>query len=253
MNYTSLDTISRSLLLQKGLPIHWYTQFLKYSADCIRELSFDSMRVINSVALPISPVTFATNLPCDYVDWVKVGVPQGQFVQPLVQRLSINRLTAFTPQGQPTSYGGGFAADLEFPFWPGYWMFQNVDDLGEQVGRLFGYNTAFTNNSFEVIPERGQIQFCENICSTTCILQYISSGQTTSNATKIDPQAQAAVEAYMDWKYKSHSRRFSAGEVEQAFGHYKIELRRFRARKDELTCWDIRQAIYRTYMATPKT
>lgn len=241
------------MLLQKGLPLHWYVQMLKYSADCIRELSFDSMRAISTVTLPISPVTFATDLPCDYVDWIKVGVPQGQFVQPLVQRLTINRLTDYTTQGQPTAYPGGDSKSLEFPFWPGYWMFQNVDDLGEQVGRLFGYNTSFTNNSFKVIPERGQIQFCQNLCSEVCVLEYISSGQTTSNSTKIDPQCQAAVEAYMDWKYKSHSRRFSPAEAEQAFGHYKIELRRFRARKDDITCWDIRNTIYRNYIGSPKT
>jgi hypothetical protein len=253
MNYTSLDTITRSVLLQKGLPLHWYVQFLKYAADSIRELCFDSMRAINTVSLPIDQRDFTSDLPCDYVDWVKVGVPQGQFVQPLVQRLSMNRLTNFTSQGQPTTYGDANSVNMDFPFWPGYWMFQNIDDLGEQVGRLYGYNTAFTNNTFKVLPERGQIQFCESLCQPVCILEYISSGQTMSNSTKIDPQCQAAVEAYMDWKYKSHSKRFSPGEAEQAFGHYKIELRRFRARKDELTCWDIRQSIYRTYMASPKT
>jgi hypothetical protein len=254
MNYTSLDTITRSVLLQKGLPLHWYVQFLKYAADCVRELSMDSMRAISTAMLTISPIDYAADLPCDYVDWIKIGVPQGQFVQPLVQRLSMNRLTNYTPQGQPTTYGDqNVTADLDFPFWPGYWMFQNIDDLGEQVGRLYGYNTAFTNNTFKVIPERGQVQFCESICQTTAVLEYISSGQTTANSTKIDPLCQAAVEACIDWKYKLHSRRFSGGEAEQAFQLYKIELRRFRARKSDLTPWDIRQAIYRTYMQSPKT
>jgi hypothetical protein len=253
MNFTSLDTITRSMLLQKGLPLHWYVQFLKYSADCIRELSFHSLRVINTVTLPISQITFAADLPCDYVDWVEVGVPQGQFVQPLVQRESLNNLTAHTAQGQPTSYGNAQTVNMDFPFWPGYWMFQNVDDLGENIGRLFGYNTAFSNNFFKIIPERGQIQFSESLQQTTANLQYISSGQTTSNVTRIDPQAQAVVEAYDDWKYKSHSRRFSPGEAEQAFAHYKIELRLFRARKSNVTPWDIRNIIYKNYIGSPKT
>lgn len=253
MNYTSLDTITRSVLLQKGLPLHWYVQFLKYAADAVRELSFDSMRAISAVSLPIDQRNFAANLPCDYVDWIKIGVPQGQFVQPLVQRLSVNRLTNFNTQGLPVSYGDAQTVNMDFPFWPGYWMFQNVDDLGENVGRLYGYNTAFTNNFFKVIPERGQIQFAETLQQKVCVLEYISSGQTTSNATKIDPLAQAAVEAWMDWKYKLHAgRRFNINDVEEAFRYYKIELRRFRARKNEMTPWDIRQAIYRTYMAAPK-
>lgn len=253
MNYQSLDNITRSMLLQKGLPLHWYVQFLKYAADIYRELCFDSMRAINTVILTIDQRDFAANLPCDYVDWIKIGVPQGQFVQPLVQRLSINRLTQHTATGQPTSYGDPNTVNMDFPFWPGYWMFQNIDDLGENVGRLYGYNTAFTNNTFKVIPERGQIQFCESLGQNVVVLEYISSGQTMSNATKIDPQAQAVIEAGQDWKYKLHSKRFSGGEAEQAFQLYKIELRRFRARKSDITPWDLRQAIYRTYMAAPKT
>src|SRR5882757_6471794 len=213
MNWTSLDNIARSLLLQKGLPLHWYVQFLKYCADAYRELCFDSMRAINTVVLPISQIDFAANLPCDYVDWIKVGVPQGQLVQPLVQRPSINRLTNYTAQGQATTYGNGQTVNMDFPFWPGYWMFQNIDDLGENVGRLYGYNTGFTNNFFKVIPERGQIQFAETLQQTEAVLEYISSGQTVSNATKIDPQAQAVMEAYADLKYKLHSKRFSGGEL----------------------------------------
>lgn len=253
MTFTSLDTITRSVLLQKGLSLHWYVQFLKYAADAVRELSFDSMRAISTVTLTIDQRTFAANLPCDYIDWIKIGVPQGQFVQPLVQRLTINRLTNFTAQGQPTTYGDAQTVNMDFPFWPGYWMFQNIDDLGENVGRLYGYNTAFTNNTFKVIPERGQIQFAETLANTVCVLEYISSAGALSNTTKIDPLCQAVVEAYIDWKYKLHAgRRFSEGEALAAMNLYKIELRRFRARKSDITPWDIRQAVYRTYMQAPK-
>jgi|HubBroStandDraft_2_1064218.scaffolds.fasta_scaffold00002_7 hypothetical protein len=253
MYFTSLDTITRSMLLQKGLPLHYYVQFLKYSADCVRELSYDSMRAVSTATLPISQQDFAADLPCDYVEWIKVGVPQGQFIQPLVQRESINRLTNYTAQGVPTTYGNAQTVDLDFPFWPGYWMFQNIDDLGENVGRLFGYNTAFSNNYFKVIPERGQIQFAETLQQTCCVLEYISSGQTVSNATKIDPLCQAAVEAYAEWKWKQHGRKSSPGEVDVALQMYKIELRRFRARKDNMTPWDIRQTIYKNYIGASKT
>lgn len=253
MVYTSLDQITRSMLLQKGLPLHWYVQFLKYSCDCVRELTYDSMRAITTVTLPINPNDFAADLPCDYVDWIKIGVPQGQFVQPLVQRLTINRLPNHNAQGMPVTYGDAQTVNMDFPFWPGYWMFQNIDDLGENVGRLYGYNTAFTNNTFKVIPERGQIQFCESLGQNVCVLEYISSGQSASNATKIDPLCQAAVESYCDWKFKQHGKRSSPGEVQEAFQLYKIELRRFRARKDDLTPWDIRQAVYRAYMGAVKT
>lgn len=253
MTFTSLDTITRSVLLQKTLPLHWYVQFLKYASDCVRELSFDSMQAINSVTLLIDRRDFTVDLPCDYIDWVRVGVPEGQFVRPLVQQDSFNRLTNFTPTGMPTTYGAGTPQNIDFPFWPGFWMFQNIDDLGESVGRLYGFGAALYHNGFKVIRERGQIQLNQGLRACEIVLDYISSGQAISNATRIDPLCQAVVEAYVDWKYKSHSKRFSTAEAEQAFGHYKIELRKFRARKDELTPFDIRQVIYRNYIGTAKT
>lgn len=252
MTFTSLDTIVRSVLLQKALPVHYYVQFLKYSADCYRELAYDSLRAINTIELPIDQRMKAANLPCDYIDWVSVGVPVGQFVRPLVQRDTINPLTKKTAQGQPTTYGIPAPVVQDFFFLQGYWWYSNIDDLGENLGRMFG-GTPSPSNSFKVIPERGQIQFDEAMASTVCVLQYISSGQSMDNVTRIEPLAQACIEAYMDWKYKSHSKRFSAGEAEQGFQHYKIELRRFRARKDELTIPDIRQAIFKSYLGAPKT
>lgn len=253
MNFTSLDNITRSVLLQKALPLHWYCQMLKYASDCVRELSFDSLQAINSVILQIDKRDFTVDLPCDYIDWIKVGVPQGQFVRPLVQKDSFNRLTNFTPQGVPTTYGAGTPQNIDFPFWPGFWMFQNIDDLGESVGRLYGFGAALYHNGFKVLRERGQIQLSQGLRACEIVLDYISSGQSISNATKIDPLCQAAVEAYMDWKYKSHSKRFSPAEAETAFGHYKIELRRFRARKSNLTCADIKQTIFANYIGAPKT
>lgn len=241
------------MLLQKNLPLHWYVNFLKYAADCVRELAIDSAHAINEVELTIDQRDWTVNLPCDYVDWIKVGIPEGQYVRPLTQRESFNRLTNYTSQGVPTTYGAGTPQNVDFPFWPGFWMFQNVDDLGESVGRLYGFGAALYQNGFKVFPERGQIQLTQGLRSRTIVLQYLSSGQTVNNATKIDPLCQACVEAYIDWKFKSHSKRFAPGEAEQAFGHYKIELRRFRARKNDMTIADIKQAIFRNYVLTAKT
>lgn len=253
MVFQSLDNIVRSVLLQKALPLHWYVQFLKYAADAVRELSIDSMRVVNTVILTVDQRNMAADLPCDFIDWVEVGVPQGQFVKPLVQRQSINDLTKYTPQGVPTLYGSNNTNDFQFGWWPGYWMYQNIDDLGENLGRLYGMNASFYPDTFKVVRERGQIQMAETYCYGVIVLRYISSGMTVDNATKIDILSQASIEAYIDWKYKLHSKRFNRAEANDAFQLYKIELRRFRARKDDLTSYDIRQAIYRTYMPVPKT
>lgn len=247
MIYTSLDQIVRRVLLQKRLPIHYYVEFLAHGAACIRELSYDSLRIVNTVTLQLNTYN-AADLPCDYIDWVLVGVKQGQFIQPITQRDTINNLTNYNAQGQPILYGGANTVNMDFPFWPGYWMFQNIDDLGENLGRLYGYNTGIDPNGFKVIRERGQIQFTESFNNCRIVMQYISDGQNCDNASKLDPMVQSAVEAYINWK------RSPNADIERSAegAAYYNQRRIYRARKDELTPWDIRQILYRNYKGSIK-
>lgn len=248
MRFTTLDTITQSVLLQKNLPLHYYLRFLKFGCDCLRELSFDSLKIVNTVQLNIPTTSFACDLPCDYVDWVLVGIPQGQFVRPVTQRDSINQLANYDTTGHVVPFGDAQAQNLDFPFWPGYWMFQNIDDLGENVGRMFGYNTGNTNDMFKIIRERSQIQFGQLFPSNTAILEYISDGQTADNLTKVDPMVQACVEQYINWK------RSPNADVERSpeGASYYNQKRIFRARRNGITPWDIRQAMYRNYVGSPK-
>ena len=242
MIYTTLDKIIRRVLLQKRLPIHYYVEFLVHASNAVRELSYDSLRVINTIELTPNQY-WAIDLPCDYVDWVQVGMKQGQFVQPITQRDSINPLVQQLPNGQPTTYGAANSVNLDFPFWPGYWMFQNIDDLGENVGRLYGYNTGYGNNGFKVIPERGQIQLTETYDGGTIMLDYISDGQQADNATRIDPLAQSTIEAYINWKRSPNADVDNSPEGVSFVNQRKL----LRARKNDLTPWDIRQILYRNY------
>lgn len=249
MKYTTIDKIVRSLLIQKRCPLHYYLEYAKYAIDCIRELTFDSLRLVNTTLLTVDEDCYCADLPCDYVDWTKVGLKQGQFVQPITQRETINRLHNYSITGAIIPYGDANTVNLDFPFWPGYWMFQNIDDLGENVGRLFGYNTGIATNGFKIIPERGQIQFTESIETTTVVLEYISDGQTSNNASQVDPYAQAVIEAYIRWRTSPNS---DVDRSPEGIA-YANARRLFRARKDELTIADIKQILYRNYKGAPKT
>lgn len=246
MTYTSLDKIVRSVLIQKRLPLHYYLEFLKHAADALRELSFDSLMIINSVELTVDHTGYLADLPCDYVDWTKVGIKQGQFVQPVTQRDSINRLHNYNTTGDVINFGDQNSVNMDFPFWPGYWMFQNIDDLGENLGRLYGYNTGIANDGFKIIPERGQIQLTESFNESTIVLEYISNGQTSDNATQIDPYAQSAIEAYVNWK-RSPNADIDRSPEGMSFYNRRRQLR---SRMNGVTPWDIRQILYHNYKAS---
>lgn len=247
MRFTTLDKIIRRNLLAKRLPLHYYVEFMVHASTALRELSFDSLRVINTVELQLTDY-FAADLPCDYVDWTKIGIKMGQFVQPITQRDSINRLHNYNNQGEIITYQDPATFNMDFPFWPGYWMFQNIDDLGENLGRLYGFNTGLVPDGFKVLPERNQIQFLETARDTTYVLEYISDGQTSDNATQVDQYAWTAIEAYINWKRSTNADNDHSPE---AF-NYKNQRRTLRARMSQVTLYDIRQILYRNYRASVK-
>lgn len=248
MRFTTIDKIVRGVLIQKRWPLHYYLECAKHALDCLRELTFDSLRIVNTVELTINEDGYYADLPCDYVDWTKVGLKIGQFVQPITQRDSINRLHNYDSQGAIINYGDATDAITDYPFWPGYWMYQNIDDLGENIGRLYGYNTAVANNSFKILRERGQIQFNESTQTNTIVLEYISDGQTSDNATQVDPYAESCIESYISWKTSPSGDNDRSPEGRS----YANARRIFRARKNELTLVQIRQILYANYRMSQK-
>jgi hypothetical protein len=182
------------------------------------------------------------------VDWTKIGIKMGQFVQPITQRDSINRLHAFDNQGQIVTYGDPNTVNLDFPFWPGYWMFQNISDLGENLGRLYGFNTGLVPDGFKVLEERNQIQFTETMRTTTVVLEYISNGQTSNNASQVDEYAWTTIEAFINWKRTPNADNEHSPEAQL----YKNQRRLLRGRMSELTVYDIRQILQKNYRASIK-
>lgn len=258
MRWTSLDQITRSLLLQRGYPIHWYVDFMKYASDGLRELTFDVLRVVNSAKLPVNSYK-AVTLPCDYVDWVKVGIQTGQYVHPLAQG-PINRLNNFDSSGRKIPYDDtmpdGTFADIR-----GMTEYVNgLTALGEHTGGIFNHNAGRSIGTFIELPEREEIQLDNDFPYDFIILDYVSDGGSctcgcdcgTDSATRIIPYAIAAIEAYVNWKLKAYNRAYGAGEVEQARLEFATQVTILRARKGSMSRWDIVQAARLGYSGTYK-
>lgn len=250
---TTLDRIVRSVLLQKGFPLHYYLRYLKYGSDCIRELSYDTVPCITPVTLQLNSY-FAVDVPCNFQDIVRIGVRQGQFLHPIAQRNTATNTLNYNSSGQPIPWTTLNPANQynDFAYYPGYWMYNNIDDLGESVGRAFGLNSGDTNLWYKYIPERRQIQFSEQFPCNEIVLEYINDGECINNATMVDSYSIATIEAYIDWKYKLHQRRQNLQETEIAKRNFGMEWRKLRARKNELDIVQIRQILQRSYNGAPK-
>lgn len=251
MRFITIDNIVRSTLMQKGWSLHWYIQALKFASDCLRELTFDSLKNINPVALPVSS-TGTVDLPCDYVDMVKIGLQRGQKIKPLVQEDSINRLQNKDSNGVPILYSEPQQDNIDIRFTPFLLESEFVTDNYEPRGRLFGFSAGWLNDGYKVLRERGQIQLDQNITDTQIYLEYISDGQSSDNATMIHPYAQKTIEAYIFWQFKEHSRTYGAGERQLAQNEFNAQRRILRARLNGLTKYDYIRIVRKGYSATIK-
>lgn len=250
MVLVSLDSIIRRVLVSKGLPLHYYVELMVHASTAVRELTFDSLQVFNTTTLTLNSY-FAADLPCDFVDDILVGIPVGQFLQTQTKRDNISPLRnqsatdgSYIPYGTPTSAN---VFDF-FGFWPGWFWYSNMDDLGENVGRYFGIDSGATSNGYQIFRERGQIQFTETFASTDAVLIYLSDGQTLDNCSQITPLAFACIEAFINWK------RSKNADIEKSAEAYSWanQRRLFRARMNQLTLADLRQTLYSNYRASPK-
>lgn len=230
MKWTSLHTIVEGYRIQRGYPIHYYTQFLYLSSRVYEEINFDSLQNIKTAKLPVNEFNEVA-VPCDFMDWVKVGVASGQLVRNLSPREGINRLANINTTGNQILYGNpdGVSIDaFDSIFFRGYNRFYN--GVPEIEGRLFGRGLGSNPHTFTFVKERGVIQLYEGLQADHIILQYITDGSSVDNATLITPYAKSTIETGIEWKRKDSSRLYSPGEVKLAHNEHDRQHKVLRAR-----------------------
>lgn len=251
MKLITLNGITRSVLAQKRLPIHYYARFLKYGSDGVREIIFDILQVTNTVRLAVNEF-YEAEIPSDYVDFCKVGVQAGQYSRPLVSKHTINNLADFnTTTGAQQNYPD---LDAVGDDWPGFfqWWGININTNGENIGGYYGLGAGSEPDTFKIIESRNVIQVNQNLCRNTIVLEYISDGSYANAATKITPYAQKSIETYIDWQYKEHSKSFGAYDADKAKAIFYRECEVLRARKDNLTPELVERIINRNRKASIK-
>jgi len=251
MTFTTLDTIVRRGLLETGLPIHYYFEYLIHSSSCLRELSFDTLKIVNTVSLPVNEYG-GVDLPNDFVDDVAVCLPSGTTLMPLPHINHINPMRMHNPttgayqvpsvNSNPAGVGDNF-------FWgsAGWLWYWNVNDFGEPTGRFFGARGG-TERGYKVIKERRQIQMSFDYAGQSIVLQYISDGQNIDNATQVDPQAIQCIRAWQEWKRSPNANNeYSAEAI--TFWNRKKNLK---ARLSGLSLVDVKNALRNSFTASVK-
>lgn len=267
MKFYSLNNIVNNVLLRRGYSIHWYMQFLVSAKDCLRQLTLDAVPIINTQLLDVvvDGGYKVVNLPCDLIDYTKVGVRVGQFVKPLLPRNSINRLHNYNDAGDIIPYDNitdveernndgniDIVSGFNSPWYS--WDTVTWDTYGEFTGRFYGFSGAGSeSDTFKFLPERNQIQLDENLFVDKIVLEYISDGMCCDNASKINVYTVDTIEAYILWQMKEQNRNYSSQERELAKQEYLRQYGILLARINPITIEVLRRIVNRQYKASIKT
>ena len=261
MTTASLDYIVKNFLLKKGYPLHWYMQSLVYAADCLRDITFDDLRVINTKIIPVDQTINAAELPSDYQDYVTVGVMVGQRIRPLTPTSTLNALInlnenlnfAEQPWNENVTSSDSNSSQLYYGALPyAQWFTVRYNDYGENIGRSFGFGAGHQEDTFQIFKERNQIQLDQTFSVENIVLQYVSDGQEADSATQIDPYAIKTIQAYIGWQTRENNRNYNMGERQMAQNEYVRERKILRARKADWSVEKIKRIVQKNSQASPK-
>lgn len=234
MTFTSLDAICRSTLLKKRYSLHFYLDCLLAARDCLRELTIDNLRIVNTALLPVNEFN-AVQIPSGAADVVSVEVMNGQGRRKLVHTDKINTLKTFDSNFSQERYSA--ASVNENGAITGFFGTLNTSNfnlLGEAIGGIFGLGDT-QSDTYTIIPERNEIQLCEGLYVEQVLVTTIGDGQTADAASHVETYAIKAIEEYILWQLKEHRRDISQQEKLIMERRYLNEVEKLRARKNPLT------------------
>lgn len=256
MKYSTLDQITRSVLMNKGYSLHYYVQFLKYSSDCLREMAMDDLKIINTVVLNINSYK-AAKIPPDCIDVVAVGMENGQYLRPLTQVDGLLRNYNYDSHGNPQVWPpnpdgvNNTLAIFGVPFLTYYML--NYNSRGENLGGMYGYRTDGSPFIFEVMKERNEIQFDSAFSCSSVVLTYISDGRSATAASQVDTYSEKTIEDYIDWQHAEHNRTIPGGEKERKFNKYVGSRTVYRGRANIMGKDEILNTFRNSYHASIKS
>lgn len=241
MTYTTLHKIVTGLLSQRKYPIHFYADFLIYGVRVLEELHLDVLHNARVVKLDVNDFGEAT-LPIDFLDEISVSVEAGQSIRPMVHRRLNPLMNTVNGIQEPYSVEVGFYGMGDAAL---------INDLGELTGRFYGLR-SIPAESYSINKTRNIIQVDARSGKGSIYLNYISDGSEVDNATQINPYAKATIEDGILWKYASHKRGTSPGEVRGLEIVYLRRRKVLKARLNSLTINDIKSSFYQNSTGSPR-
>ena len=257
--YKTIEQLADSMCLDLGEGMHRKEQYLHWLIKESERWKMDGAKEVKTVKLPLTAWK-SIELPSDCIDWIKVGVQDGDVIKVFVNKNDIavihdlddNNIPIVNPE--PQSLTQCDLTQIPIPFYN--FLYPSGDP-----GRIFGYHVKdngfgyFTVNRNE---DTDEIQFRTKAVNAgdQIYLEYLADGWNPNSQTVIHPYACELLELgghYRRLKFdKANGKRsISSDDVAIALRDYQNEFDRVVYRMWDLSVDDILETFSNGYMMVP--
>jgi hypothetical protein len=188
------------------------------------------------------------NLPADYIDYVKIGIPINGKLRVITRHDSILLPRVFDDTGLPVGNTDGDtdAGISNCIFFSDH--FRNGAFIGGLYGLPGGIDTAY----YRIDRENRQIVFSGTTPRSEIVLEYISTGLKPDGSSLIPREVVAPLRNYVLWQMEENDPRVAYNEKERRKREYEESVQALRSFSLTFTADEYRHMVYGTSRQTPK-
>ena len=240
INYVVMSVLNRL----RDYSMRHYSFLEQIIMEGYTDLNLWHMDNIEVVYLRMSEAK-TVDLPCDFVDWCKIGIPIQGKIRVLTQNNSILLPRKFADGEDVGNTDGGISPTGHIYFldhWRG----------AQYVAGLYGMPGAVDKAYYRFDRETRTIVFSGNIPRAEIVLEYISSGINLQGTTVIPREAIPALRAYALWQLIENDSKTPMNEKERKKAQYEEGVEMLRAFQNTFTADEYRRHVYKHSIQAPK-
>lgn len=217
VNYVVMSVLNRL----RDYSMRHYSFLEQLCIECYTDLNIWHLNNIEVVYLRMSDAK-AVDLPADFIDWTKIGIPINGKLRVLTNHKQILLPREFADGEEVGNTDSNLSSANQAVSFIGHFR------GGQFVGGLYGFPGAIDDGYYRIDREERTIVFSGSLPRAEIVLEYISSGVLLAGGTVIPREAVPALRAYLLWQIIENDPKVSATEKERKKMQYEGEVEALR-------------------------
>jgi hypothetical protein len=252
-SYVTIEEIVDGVCLDLGEGNHRKEQYLRWAIQEAQRWKMDMAKEVKTVKLDLTDWKSIV-LPSDCIDWIKIGIQDGDVIKTFVNRNDtaiyhdLDPLNVKVANPDPVSLLQTDLAGYTVPFY----NYSGWQDSGKIFGQIvkenqFGYFTVNRNDNSD------EIQFRTKVDSTSKIyLEYLADGFNPNSQSLVHPYAEELVTLGIHYRRLKFNKTESRQMVAEAKRDYQEEYYRVIDRIWDYSIEDITETLNNGYGLTAR-